>query len=56
MAVWGLIALSCLIMARERYRFNYDFTPDEDLLIIDLGSFDVDVEALGLAGSGLVSE
>jgi Ca2+-binding RTX toxin-like protein len=33
-----------------------DFTSDEDLLIIDLGSFDVDVEALGLSGSGLVSE
>jgi Ca2+-binding RTX toxin-like protein/subtilisin family serine protease len=33
-----------------------DFASGEDLLIIDLGSFDVDVEALGLAGSGLASE
>jgi Ca2+-binding RTX toxin-like protein len=33
-----------------------DFTSGEDLLIIDLGSFGVDVEALGLAGSGLASE
>jgi len=33
-----------------------DFTPGEDLLIIDLGSFDIDVAALGLSGSGLVAE
>jgi Ca2+-binding RTX toxin-like protein len=33
-----------------------DFVSGEDLLIIDLGSFGVDVEALGLSGSGLASE
>jgi len=32
-----------------------DFASGEDLLIIDLGSFGVDVEGLGLAGSGLAS-
>ena len=32
-----------------------DFTSGEDLLVIDLASFGIDVEALGIASSGLVS-
>ena len=32
-----------------------DFTSGEDLLVIDLASFGIDVEALGIASSRLVS-
>ena len=32
-----------------------DFEPGDDLIIIDLASFGVDVEELGLPGSGLIS-
>ena len=33
-----------------------DFTSGEDLLVIDLASFGIDAEALGILGSGLVSQ